>query len=128
MPSEFVERSFLAEGVAPERVYRNGFGVDTTTILTCNPGGPGRPKRATEEAYLQATTSACSPQDWQEICDKAKEQAKEGNDRAREFLRKALLGDRYAVPVGSHSQEIKLEIPLLNKDGTEIATDDHPTV
>lgn len=29
VPSLFVERSFLAEGVAPARIFRNGFGVDT---------------------------------------------------------------------------------------------------
>src|SRR5581483_7105076 len=58
-----------------------------------NGGGPGRPSRCTETAYLRELTKACSLDDSREIVHKAVTDAKGGNWRARDFLAKYLLGD-----------------------------------
>ena len=58
-----------------------------------NSGGPGRPRRATESAYLQATVSACSVDDWQGIVAAAVQEAKEGDRYAREWLARYLIGE-----------------------------------
>jgi hypothetical protein len=60
---------------------------------TGNSGGPGRPTRKTEAAYLRATSVACSIEDWQEIVTKAVADAKAGNAKAREFLARYILAD-----------------------------------
>ena len=57
-----------------------------------NPGGPGRPKRPTEIAYMSVVMSKCSIDDWQEICGRAVEDAKNGDAKAREWLGKHLMG------------------------------------
>ena len=57
-----------------------------------NPGGPGRPKLATEERYIRALTASVSIADWKEIVDKAVTQAKRGDSRARTWLSDYLLG------------------------------------
>ena len=56
-------------------------------------GGPGRPKKATEETYLLVTAAACSPAQWQEIVKRAVKDAKAGDYQARAFLAKFLIGD-----------------------------------
>jgi hypothetical protein len=61
-----------------------------------NSGGPGRPPRQTEAAYLRITTAACSLEDWREIVTKAVVDAKTGNAKAREFLARYVLG---AAPI-----------------------------
>lgn len=55
-------------------------------------GGPGRPKRRTEQEYLDATISRVTLKDWREIVDKAVWQAKKGDSRARAWLSDYLLG------------------------------------
>lgn len=57
-----------------------------------NAGGPGRPPRQTEASYLRATSAACSIEDWRAIIERAVQDAKAGNAKAREFLSKYLLG------------------------------------
>jgi hypothetical protein len=61
-----------------------------------NSGGPGRPPRQTEAAYLRITTAACSLEEWREIVTKTVADAKTGNAKAREFLARFLLG---AAPI-----------------------------
>lgn len=56
-------------------------------------GNPkGRPKRRTEEEYLDATISRVALKDWREIVDKAVQQAKRGDSRARAWLSDYVLG------------------------------------
>jgi hypothetical protein len=55
-------------------------------------GNGGRPPRAVEQDYLRRLTIAVSPDDWTAICTKAKEQALEGDHRARDFLASYLMG------------------------------------
>lgn len=57
-----------------------------------NGGGPGRPKRSTEEKYLASLQSAVSVKDWRDIVDKAVFQAKRGDARARQWLSDYLIG------------------------------------
>lgn len=55
-------------------------------------GGPGRPKRRTEDQYLDATIARVTIKDWREIVDKAVSQAKRGDSRARAWLSDYVLG------------------------------------
>jgi hypothetical protein len=57
-----------------------------------NPGGPGRPRRATERAYLAALSEACPPETWAAIVAKAVEDATAGDRFAREWLAAFLVG------------------------------------
>lgn len=55
-------------------------------------GGPGRPKRATETDYLDATIESVSLADWKKIAGKAKDDAINGDATARKWLSDYLLG------------------------------------
>ena len=57
-----------------------------------NPGGPGRPPRATEAEYLGALADMVSLADWREIAEKAVQQAKRGDATARKWLSDYLMG------------------------------------
>jgi hypothetical protein len=58
-----------------------------------HPGGPGRPKRQTEAAYLGAMMAACPLEEWQAIVGRAVTDAKGGDAKAREWLGRYLVGD-----------------------------------
>jgi hypothetical protein len=58
-----------------------------------NPGGPGRPPRATERDYLVALSESCSTDDWQEIVTRAVDDAKSGDAKARAWLAGYLVGE-----------------------------------
>jgi len=58
-----------------------------------NPGGPGRPRRATERAYLAALSDACPPETWREIVERAVADAKGGDAKARTWLASYLVGE-----------------------------------
>ena len=55
-------------------------------------GGPGRPKRSTERAYLDIIASVCTPEVWREVVNKALEDAKKGDAKAREWLAAYVVG------------------------------------
>ncbi len=55
-------------------------------------GGPGRPRRAVEAHYLLAISEACPPERWKEIVQRAVEDAKGGDPKAREWLAGYLVG------------------------------------
>lgn len=56
-------------------------------------GNPkGRSKRRTEDAYLRAIVSVVSQADMRDIAAKARDQAKRGDSRARQWLSDYLLG------------------------------------
>ena len=55
-------------------------------------GGPGRPKRSTERAYLEIMTSVCTPDVWKDVVSKAVEDAQKGDIKAREWLSSYLIG------------------------------------
>lgn len=56
-----------------------------------NPGGPGRPKRATETEYLLAISEVVTLDDWREIVARAVAQSKRGDPSARKWLAEYLL-------------------------------------
>lgn len=60
-------------------------------FIAGNPGGPGRPPRATEQERLDALHSAVSADDWREVCAAAVAAAINGDNKAREWLSKYLL-------------------------------------
>lgn len=62
------------------------------TFAPGNPGGPGRPRRQTEAAYLVALSDAVTVEDWQEIVKVAVIAAKSGDAAARKWLGDYLLG------------------------------------
>ncbi len=57
-----------------------------------NPGGPGRPRRATERQYLSAISDECSPEKWREIISRAVDDARAGDAKARDWLASYLVG------------------------------------
>ena len=57
-----------------------------------NPGGPGRPPRATETAYLEALTEIVTPERWRAICERAASDAEAGDAKAREWIAKYVIG------------------------------------
>jgi len=57
-----------------------------------NVGGPGRPRRDTERAYLSALAEACPPERWRAIVQRAVTDAEGGDAKAREWLGTYLLG------------------------------------
>jgi hypothetical protein len=69
---------------------RNSVGVQ---FKEGNPGGPGRPRRAVEEAYHGALVEGVPLDDWKAIVARAVKDAKAGDARAREWLGKHLIGD-----------------------------------
>lgn len=83
-----------------------------------NPGGPGRPPRATERDYLVALSEACSTDDWQEIVTRAVDDAKDGDAKARAWLAGYLVGEpgsrgellhTIAVEVAAGSDPLELD-------------------
>ena len=62
------------------------------TFSTGNAGGPGRPRRAIELEYLAAVADSCPPARWLRIVESACVAAEAGDDKARQWLTKYLLG------------------------------------
>jgi hypothetical protein len=58
-----------------------------------NPGGPGRPRRAIEREYLARLSDAVPLDAWQAIVERAVEDAKAGDARARDWLARYLVGE-----------------------------------
>jgi hypothetical protein len=58
-----------------------------------NPGGPGRPRRATEQQYLSSMAAVVTIEDWQAITSRAVQDAKAGDNAARTWLSRHLVGD-----------------------------------
>jgi hypothetical protein len=65
-----------------------------------NPGGPGRPKRATEKKYLEAVIAGCPLYKWRRIIEVAARDAMGGDKDARNWLAKYLVGDDTIATLG----------------------------
>jgi hypothetical protein len=61
-------------------------------FATGNPGGPGRPRRPVEADYLRAISDACPLEKWREIVERAVEDARSGDAKAREWVSRHLVG------------------------------------
>ena len=55
-------------------------------------GGPGRPRRETEQGYLEILMQECTLDAWRTVVRKAVEAASEGDDRSRAWLSGYLVG------------------------------------
>ena len=73
---------------------RNGDG----RFAVGNPGGPGRPRRATEKDYLVVLTEEVSPETWRAICRQAADAARAGDAKARDWIARYLLGPPGELP------------------------------
>ncbi len=61
-------------------------------FLSGNAGGPGRPKRKTESAYLAILSDVVGMEKWREICEGAASMAIAGDAQARDWLARYLVG------------------------------------
>jgi hypothetical protein len=85
---------------------RRGRDPATGRFLRGNPGGPGRPTRATEEEYLVTLREECPLESWRKVIQRSVTDAVHGEPRARDFLAK------YVLPAGG----TPLEAPGLAHD------------
>jgi hypothetical protein len=71
-------------------------------------GNPkGRARKPYEEKYLKAFYSIVKVDDWKEIVDKAREQAKRGDPKARQWLADYMIG-KPAQPIDmEHGGDIR---------------------
>ncbi|MCZ7539122.1 MAG: hypothetical protein M5U29_04235 [Anaerolineae bacterium] len=69
------------------------------TFAEGNPGGPGRPSRATEREYMSIVMTACTLDDWCAIVERAVQDARNGDGAARAWLASYLVGK----PSASHT-------------------------
>jgi hypothetical protein len=80
--------------------------------LTFKKGQSGNPKgrrpKEREVEYTNIIQSSCSPSDWKTIVNKAVEQAKRGDEKARKWLSDNLIG----LPVQKNE--------ITGKDGSSI--------
>jgi hypothetical protein len=74
------------------KILNGDFPANNGQYKPGRPGGPGRPRREVERAYLDATISACSLADWAAVVRKAVADAKRGDARARRWLSDILVG------------------------------------
>lgn len=58
-----------------------------------HPGGPGRPRRQTEAGYLSVLMESVDLEQWRRICEKARDDALAGDEKARSWLARYLVGD-----------------------------------
>jgi hypothetical protein len=77
------------------------------TFAAGNPGGSGRPRRAVEREYLAALADVASLEAWREICQRAVEDAKQGNPKARAWLSNFLLGPEPLRPLDLAADELE---------------------
>jgi hypothetical protein len=105
-----------------------------------NAGGPGRPKRSTEVAYIAVLHETVPLDRWRAVCESALDAAIQGDEKARPWLGKYLLpkdADVTGVQVAmslfdlpenvqaeiATNTELRNEIALLTSQFTEIVTD-----
>jgi hypothetical protein len=88
-----------------------------------NAGGPGRPKRQTEQQYLATMTNVVDDEAWRKIVERAKEDAMNGDHRARAWLSGYMLGtpiQRVESSTGKMGQYLEaLQAGRLTLDETD---------
>ena len=78
----------------------SGDRTNNGTFAPGNPGGPGRPRRSVEKEYIDAVVGVVSVAEWTIVVQKALDDAKDGDDKARTWLGKLLVGSDPAAVVG----------------------------
>jgi hypothetical protein len=83
-----------------------------------NTFGRGRPKRA---AYIDALHDGVSPGDWGEVVNRALQDAKAGDAKARDWLGKYLIGELSEDPEDRYTDGLRIVIEEVKTgyDGTE---------
>jgi hypothetical protein len=79
-------------------------------------GGPGRPRRQTEAAYLAVMLDEVTLETWREIVRAAVRDAKNGDHQARNWLARYLVGEPEAAaltPLEVIAQELVQSDPAL---------------
>jgi hypothetical protein len=72
---------------------KNGKDAKTGRFVKGHPGGPGRPRKEVERAYLDELRRLVPLSEWGKVVARALEDAKKGDARARDWLSKYLVGD-----------------------------------
>ncbi len=72
-----------------------------------NTGGPGRPRRETERAYLAVISEACPLETWREIVLSTVANAQAGDRYAREWLSAYLVGRPEGAAVTLHTLAVE---------------------
>jgi hypothetical protein len=80
-----------------------------------NKGGPGRSKAPVELKYLKSLQAVVNAREWKAICIKARDQAKGGDPKAREWLSKHLIGSD-PVSVLELVNDLRQELEKLRGD------------
>lgn len=85
-------------------------------------GGPGRPKRKTEQEYLDAVLGSVSIADMKAIAKKAVSQAMRGDARARQWVSDYVLGPAPQTlrHTGDEGGPILVEVTFSNAAETHI--------
>jgi hypothetical protein len=84
---------------------------DKGRFLKGNAGGPGRPQRETERAYLTALVGVVSLRAWRAICKQAVADARAGDRHAREWLGRYLIGNVEAELLAERIKELERMLP-----------------
>jgi hypothetical protein len=84
-------------------------------FLPGNPGGPGRPRKTVERAYLDELVGVVTAEKWRAIVERAVTDATAGDASARTWLSKHLLGDEPAALAGV-LDELRAEVERLKDD------------
>lgn len=87
-----------------------------------NANPSGRPRRQTEELYLDALVSCVKVSEWKEIVARAIRDAKRGDDRARRWLSDYLIGKptEYVnadLTSAGEALKVNIYIPDNGRDG-----------
>lgn len=93
-----------------------------------NPGGPGRPKRQTEAAYMQAMMDEVPLDTWRDVVRAAVTEAKAGDHQARSWLAKYLVGEpktEAPAPMQVIVEQLLQLDPALERAAERLA---HPVV
>lgn len=81
-----------------------------------HPGGPGRPKREVEQAYLNTTIGAVSEKEWHAIVKAMVKEAKTGNVQAATWLGNYLMGKpQESIDVTSNGETLAAPLVYLPK-------------
>lgn len=89
-----------------------------------NPGGPGRPRRQTEAAYLRVMMTACPLDAWEEVVRSAVDAAKAGDHQARQWLTRYLVGEAEATaprPTSVITEELLGTDPAMDAAAERLA-------
>ena len=82
-------------------------------FLPGHSGGPGRPPREVEADYLHTMSQVATLDAWRDICERAVEDARNGDAKAREWLSRHLVMATARVEVEHHGDGAKFGPEVL---------------